>query len=173
VEAKELARPKEYPWRMIVPVSRTEPMDRKAADAAALDFAVGLMRDTLKGGVPPNKTGGKKSFELWARLLRDNDHWGAHFYHANVVGHLLLNRRSAAPYLRAVAERHDRSAASHLEAAAAAFENGRTRMSEADTSKDALESRSGRENLARLIDEMARLETDAATHMESARTAMP
>jgi len=169
---QEIGRPKEYPWRVIVPEERTDPMDRMQADVQALEFAVDIARDRLGGRAPANKLSGQKAFALWARLLRDPEGWGAHFYHANVLGHLRPNRRSAVAYLEAMSKRHPGPAATHLLAAARAYLEGLDRLGSADASKGTLEAAEGREELARLVEAAAQCERQAAGEMEAALAAM-
>lgn len=164
----KIERLKGYPWRVVVPGQPIKPIDRLQADVEALNFAVAVVRDRLGRTAPPNKCSGQKSFALWTRLLRDSDHWGAHFYHANVVGHLHINRQSAGPYLRAMAERHKGAAASHLLAAANTYGNVLKALAEADTSKQIMSSPEGREKLAEMVDKIAALEVTAADEMEKA-----
>jgi hypothetical protein len=161
-----------YPWLIVVPGQSIKAIDRREADIEALDFAIDVARDRLGKTAPPNKLSGQKSFTLWARLLRDSDHWSAHFYHANVVGNLRTNRRSAGPYLRSMAKRHKSAAASHLLAAADTYENVLKALDEADTSKQIMSSPDGREKLAKLVERIAALEAKAANEMDKALATM-
>ena len=171
-DERKTKRLKEYPWDVIIPGRSVRPMDRRQVDAEALEFAVTMARDRLGRRAPANKLSEQKAFALWASLLRDPEGWGAHFYHANVVGHLRVCRKSAAPYLRAMAERHKRAAASHLHAAAGMYEDVLGELAKADTSKEVMASTDGRETLAELVESIAALEAEAVNEIEKALTAM-
>jgi hypothetical protein len=89
---------------------------RGPADLDALRHAVALGRDEL--AMPAGYLTGQRAYPLWARMLRDLEHRGEARWHANVVLHLGINRRSAVAYLRAMAERHSQPMAALLEKAA-------------------------------------------------------
>ncbi len=180
-DGRELRRLPRYPCTLIVPGDPLPPMPREEADPEAIRYAVGLMRDEVPvhaPGCPQQETAraagrssGRKSFALWARLLRDPDGWGAHFYHANVVMHLRLNRHSAPPYLRAMADRRP-GAADPLRRAAEIFEQELAALRTAHTRKETLSLPEGRETLARLIEQLAALEANAIPELERAAAAL-
>ena len=170
-EAK-IERLKEYPWTVILLGERAEPMDRRQADREALRHALDLARDRLDGRAPANKLSGQAAFRLWASLLRDDEGWGAHFYHANVLGQLKISRRSAVPYLREMAQRHPGSAQSHLLAAAQAYADGLVELDTAKCDKETMGTHDGRERLAQLVERVAQIEDKAAGEMEQAWAAM-
>lgn len=150
-----------------------EPMpmvDRHAADREALRHAVALGRDEVQ--MPWGFVTGQKAFTLWAQTLRDTEHLGEAGWHWNTVRHLTLNRASAIAYLRAMAARQPASAP-HLKAAAARYEQTLARLREADLSEAALMSSAGREKLAALAEEIARVEADAVGELGKAVAAMP
>lgn len=165
-DIRQRKRMDKYPWRVIIPGQSIQPMNRAKADFAALEFAVALGRDELPADVPAQMSSGQKSFTLWTSLLRDPQRWGAHFYHANVVGHLRLNRQSAGAYLRTMAERHSQTVASHLLAAAAIYDDVITELNKADISKEVMASVNGRETLAKQVEQIAKLEVKAVKHLE-------
>lgn len=164
----KIERLESYPWIMVVPGELTKAIDRGQADIEALGFAIAVARDRLGKLAPANKLSGQKSFSLWGQLLRDPEHWGAHFYHANVIGHLRMCRESAGLYLRAMAQRHKPAAALHLATAATVYENVLEALSHADTTKETMSSPEGREELAEMVDKIAALEVTAADEMEKA-----
>ena len=129
-----------------------------------LDQCVELLLDRA----PADKLSGQEAFALWARLLRDPEGWGAHFYHNNVLIHLRSNRASAVPYLEAMSQRHPGAVASHLQAAAAAYAGALDELKVADTSKETLRTSEGREELARLVERAARREDQAADRIQAA-----
>jgi len=179
-----LERMKEYPWLVIVPGDPTTPMPRDQADVEALRYAVALGRDEIsenfrkcpyrisftRGG--EGKTSGRKSFALWAQCLRDPDGWGANFYHANVIGNLQTHRKAAVLYLREMAERRGGAAAEPLRSAAEKYDQIVRLVRIADVSKDGMAAQEGRERLAKLIDEMARIEAQATSDLEKAIMAL-
>jgi hypothetical protein len=171
-EGTHRARVKKWPWGVVIPGEATAALDRREADREALEFGVALIRDALGDRIPPNKLTGCKAFELWARLLRDDAHWGAHFYHGNVVWRLQENRASTVPYLRAMAGRHGGVVASHLETAAGIYEEVIRVAEEMDPGKEVMAARAGREALAGLVDRVAALEAKAAEAMEQATASM-
>lgn len=171
-EAKQLTRCRKWPWLVIIPGRSTAAMDRRQADREGLRFAVAMVRDELGERIPPNKLSGCKAFELWARLLRDDAHWGAHFYHANVVYRLQENRASTVPYLRAMAGRYDGEAASYLQKAAGVYEEAIQAAEQMNPGKEVMAERTGREALAGLVDRVAAMEMQAAEAMEQAAARM-
>ena len=184
-DGHERIRPRCCPDEVIVPGEAIERPAREGIDREALNYALALGRYRVEElirtvprcsgqGIKPagGRSTGQKSFALWARLLRDEDGWGEHFYHTNVVMHLRINRQSAPPYLRGMADRHGEPAASHLRAGADVYEQVLKRVESADTGKETLRSPSGREALARLVEETARLEAEALRKIENALGAM-
>ena len=184
-DERERLRPRDYPDEVIVLGEECPRLPRERADVEALRFAVALGREDAEDRIraiprcsgqpaslpPGGRYIGRQAFALWARLLRDPELWGEHFYHANVVFHLKINRQSAAPYLRAMAERHSASVSSHLQAAADIYGQILDRLSSADTGKKAMSSTRGREALARLVEEMAAFESEALGSLDKALAA--
>ncbi len=154
-----------YAWSFAFLGESMPRMDRGTADLEALEHALVLARDEVP--MPGGFVTGQKAFALWARTLRDGEHLGEARWHANSVGHLAINRASAVAYLRAMAARQ-REAASHLEAAADLYEQVLDKLKMANTSTAALMSRSGREDLAALVEEIARIEVRAVGEIEKA-----
>jgi hypothetical protein len=173
----ERKRVPEYPHAAIVPGKPCKMLVRGEADRMALEYAVALIREKVRPRFigcleqPATSTAGKTtgagSYALWAKLLRDDEVWGAPFYHSNVFGNLVVNRRSAPPYVRAIAGRHPKVGV-HLEEAACAFEAVIGKAETADTEDDTMAARQGREALARLVEEIAAIEAAAADAMECA-----
>jgi hypothetical protein len=172
VEAVRPERLKTWPWRVLIPGESAAVTDRRQADREALEFAVAMIRDELGSKLPPNKLTGCKAFELWARLLRDDQHWGEHFYHGNVVWRLQENRASTVPYLRAMVQRHTGVAASHLQKAIGIYEEAIQVAEQMNPGKEVMAERPGREALAALVDQVAALEVQAAEAMEQAAASM-
>jgi len=184
-DERERLRARCYPDEVIIVGDEIERLPREQADIEALRFAVALGRDRVEDRIrliprcsgqaanlpPRGRYTGQQAFALWARLLRDPDLWGEHFYHANVVLHLRINRKSAGAYLRAMAERHSEPTSSHLRAAANIYEQILDRLSSADIGKEALHAAQGREALAGLVDEMAELESEALGRLEKSLAA--
>ena len=115
---------------------------------------------------------GQQSFALWARLLRDAELWGEHFYHKNVVHFLQICRRCAVTYLTTMAQRHPARVSAHLSAAAEAYQRGLDTLASADTDKEKLHTEAGREQLARLVENIAAIEIGAVENLEKAVAAM-
>ncbi|HIJ72683.1 MAG TPA: hypothetical protein HPP83_01145 [Candidatus Hydrogenedentes bacterium] len=161
-----------FPWHVIVLDEPGEPMSRREADRAALDFAVRLSRDEVDLGHLPGKSAGVRSWELWLAQLRDPELCGPHFYHANVVGHLWQNRTAAVAYLKAMAGRHEESVASRLLNAARTYEKVLEELQKANTSKEAFATGDGRGELVKRIERMAGIESEAIAEIEQALATM-
>jgi hypothetical protein len=71
-------------------------------------------------------------------------------------------------YLRAMALRHGSAIAGALRAAADISDEVLAKLATADTSKDVFGTASGREKLAALVDEIAKMEERAAVQLQSA-----
>ncbi|MCL2641544.1 MAG: hypothetical protein FWD53_11910 [Phycisphaerales bacterium] len=165
----------QYPWTVVVPGEMFEPLDRIKADVQAITFAVSLHHDRFGDasfdcavGSMRGKTSGKASFALWAAVLRDGGRCGPHYYSANVVWGMKVNRRSVSPYLRQMAARHGGGVASMLLTAAEIYESVLAKLGAADTSKEAFASANGREALASLIDDIAQTEAKAIDELQVA-----
>ena len=157
-----------FPWAVVVLGESGEPVDRRRADAEAVDFAVLLGRDEVDLSHLPGKSGGQRSWELWLDQLQDAELCGPNFYHANVVGHLRQNRTAAIAYLRAMGERHAKPVASHLLKAAGIYEDVLSELAKANTRKAVMASAAGRETLAELVERMAAMEAKAVDEIEKA-----
>ena len=186
VDEKQVMRILQQPTALLVPGESLTPMDRKEADLAALRYAVALHRDQVLGASDAKATAewasplrnqeavgkqwrtGLKTFAAWAKCLRDTEHLGQAHWHANVVRHLLLNRESAVRYLKTMADRHPGEVATHLNNAAAQYENVLAALRKADTSGEALSSPAGREALAKLVEQVAVLDSQAIQEIEKA-----
>ena len=191
VDTKELMRALQQPTALLVPGESLTPMDRKQADLAALRYAVALHRDQVLGASDAKATAawaaplrdreavgkqwrtGLKTFAAWDKCLRDTEHPGQAHWHANVVRHLLLNRESAVRYLKTMADRHPEEVARHLNSAAAQYEEVGGALRKADTSGEALSSPAGREALAKLVEQVAVLDSQAIQEVEKALAAAP
>ena len=169
---RALSRLEHFPYVVVVLGEPGDPMDRRQADAEALDFAVRLGRDEVDLSDLPGKSTGRRSWDLWAEQLADTELCGPNFYHANVVLHLKQNRRAAAAYLRTMGGRHDPPAGDLLLRAAAEFDAVLARLQAADVSKEALGAAEGRQQLVSLIREMIDLEARAQERMAEAHRAM-
>ena len=95
-----LRRLPHFPWEVSVPGEPGDPIDRHQADIEALEWAIRLGRDEVDLSGLPGKSSGRKSWALWSSQLADAELRGPHFWHANVVGNLWINRANAAAYLR-------------------------------------------------------------------------
>ncbi len=168
VTKADLQRLGSFPWGFIVLEEPGEPMNRREIDRAALGFAVRLGRDEVDLGHLPGKSAGVRSWELWMAQLRDPELCGPHFYHANVLGHLWQNRDAAIAYLKAVAERHGESAAPRLLNAVRTYEKVIEEIKKTNTSKEAFATDDGRVELAKHIERMADLESQATAEVEQA-----
>lgn len=168
----DLQRVAEFPWTVVLLGEPSEPMERRQADAESLDFAVRLSREEIDLSHLPGKSTGRRSWELWLSQIRDAELCGPHFYHANVVGCLRQDRRSAVSYLRTMADRHDGDMAAHLVAAAGIYGDVLGRLGEADTSKDVMADAAGRDALATVVEAVAQLEVRAVGEMAQALRAM-
>ena len=164
----ELSRLEAFPWVVVVLGQPGEPMDRRQADAEALDFAIRLGRDEVDLSDRPGKSTGRRSWELWAGQLADAELCSPHFYHANVVGHLQQNRKTAAVYLRSMSQRHGPPARDALARAAEDFDAVAAKMQEANTSEEALSAAAGRDELISLIRQAMNIEATAQQCMAEA-----
>ena len=171
-DAAELTRLERFPYEVVVLGEPGEAMDRRQADAEALDFAIRLGRDEVDLSRLPGKSAGRRSYELWAEQLADPELCGPNFYHANVVGHLKQYRGTAAAYLRAMSERHEPPAKDALLHAAANFDEVSVKFQGAGTGKPALSTDEGRQQLISLIRQAMALEAAAQQCMTDAVEAM-
>jgi len=189
VDTKELIRAFQQPTALVVLGESCDTMDRKQADLAALRYAVALHRDQVleesdtsaaaqwacslrdKEAVGKQWRTGRKTFAAWAACLRDTEHPGQPYWHSNVVRHLSLNRGSAVRYLKTMAGRHPEDVATHLNNAAARYEEVVAALGKADTSGEALSSTAGREALAKLAEQIAVLDSQAIQEIEKALAA--
>ena len=170
-QTERLDWPSKYPWRLAILSGPATPLARKLADRQAIGHAVALARDEVT--MPQGFLTGQKAFALWAQTLRDFEHRGQARWHANARLHLVLNRRSADAYLRAMADRHPQNVAQRLLAAADLYRQVIDAINAADISDQALiESTAGREHLAQRIERVAELEAQAADELQSAAQAM-
>jgi RNA polymerase sigma factor (sigma-70 family) len=168
----ETVRLDSYPWVVAVVGDDIAIMDRGAADLETLRHAVALGHDGI--AMPSGYFTGQRAFALWARTLRDMEHRGEARWHANVVLHLGINRRSAVACLRAMVARRRQAMAHHLNAAADLNQQVLGLLETADTSDQALiESTEGRERLAQLAERIAGLESQAVAELEQAVRAAP
>lgn len=168
VETAEIRRLDQYPWWVAVPEEADETLDRREADREALRFALRLGRDEVDLSRLPGKSGGARSWTLWTEQLADEACCGPHFYHANVLGNLRLNRRGAEAYLRAMAGRHADPVAAALRHAAGLYREVVTRLEPADTGKEALATAAGRQALIGCIRQAHAAETDALQALDEA-----
>ncbi len=141
-------------------------LDREQADIEALSHAVALGRDEVP--MPGGYVTGQKAFALWAAALRDTERLGEARWHANMVLHLSINRRSAPVYLEQMAGRHPEPVAAHLLAAAELYRQALQQLATADTGEAAMMCASGRETLARLVENIAALEAQAVEKLNAA-----
>jgi hypothetical protein len=181
-ERMKMRRIEGYPWSLIVLGEEKDRIDRKEADRNALVHAVALGRDALQLALPAfaaewekttrNCFTGQRSFALWAEALRDTERLGQARWYANMCLHLRVNRRSAIPYLREMAGRRSAKTAEHLTAAADIYDEELRELGEGDTSKAAMMCKEGRERLARLVERLAKIESQAIAEIERAMKAM-
>jgi len=164
----EMSRLGQFPWVVIVLGEPAEPMDRRQGDAEAMDYAIRLGRDEVDLRDEPGKSTGRRSWELWAEQLADEELAGPHFYHANVLGHLRSNRKAAAAYLRTMSTRHKPPASEALTASASVFDEILAKLHEADTGKEPLSTEAGRQRLISLIRQAMDLEAKAQDRMGEA-----
>lgn len=166
----KLIRATHYPWAAFVLDAPGAAIDRRQADLDALDYAVRLGRDEVDLSHLPGKSSGRRSWQLWAAQLADEDLCGPHFYHANVVGHLHLHRTAAAAYLRTMSGRCSGSASGALQKAAGVYDSVVARLGQVDTNWVA--TADGREQFVSLIDQIMALEAEAQERMVDAIEAM-
>jgi hypothetical protein len=164
IDTPQVNRLEKYPWLAIVLVESGEPIDRREADREALGFAVGLGRDQVDLSHLPGKSGGARSWRLWAEQLADADLCGPSFYHANVVGNLKQNRAGAAAYLRAMATRYGSPVRESLLRAASRYDDVLARLQAADVGD--------RESLIGVIESSSALELQAQDAMAEAAAAI-
>jgi hypothetical protein len=172
VPEPKLTRATHYPWLAFVLDAPGASIDRRQADIGSIDYAIHLGRDEVDLSHLPGKSSGRRSWELWASQLADEELCGPNFYHANVVGHLRLHRAAAASYLRTMSGRHPGSASEALQEACGAYVSVVNQLRQADTSKDRLATADGRERLISLIHQIMPLETKAQEWMAEAIKAM-
>jgi hypothetical protein len=167
-----LVRATRYPWQAFVLDAPGTCIDRDQADIAAIDYAIRLGRDEVDVSHLPGKSSGRRSWELWASQLADEDLCGPHFYHANVVGVLRKHRRVAASYLRTMSKRHPGTAGELLREAAAAYDDVLKLLAQADTSQQQIATADGRARLISLIQETVPREAAAQAKMADALEGM-
>jgi hypothetical protein len=160
-----------YPWRWLIPDAPRNPMDRREIDRESLGYAVRIARDEEDISKFPGKSGGRKSWALWAEQLADETLAGHHYYSSNVVGHLIRHRRCAAQYLREMATRHPSEATEALLRAAAEYEEVLVVLRQMDTSADAW-TEEGRKAVVTRIHQAVAHEVNAHAAMEQATAAM-
>jgi hypothetical protein len=159
---------KGYPYEFIVLGEPAAPMDRRQADAEALDFALRLGRDEVELSDRPGTVSGRRAWELWLSQLEDPELCGPHFYHANVIGHLRENRSAAAAYLRAMSHRYSGRAAEALTSAAAGFDAVLEKLKQADTSRDIYKADPAHRSLISVLRETMVLEASCHERMVEA-----
>lgn len=157
-------------WVFVALAEPQPPAERRAADREALRHAVALARGEV--ALSDGYLTGRRAYALWTEALRDVAHLGEARWHSNMVLHTTVNRASAAPYLRQMAARQP-AAAARLEAAAALYEQALAKLKQANTGQAAMGAAEGRETLAKLVDELAAIETRAAAELEAALATMP
>jgi hypothetical protein len=160
-----------YPWQWMIPEERREAMDRQWIDREALQYAVRIGRDEEDVSRYPGKSGGAKSWALWAEQLADETLAGHHYYSGNVVGHLKSHRNCAVQYLREMATRHGPTVAEPLVRAAGAYEAVLDVLRKMDTSAEAWDE-VGRHAIIALITPAVAHEAEAHKAMEQAASAM-
>ena len=152
-------------------------IEREAADAEALRFAVDLHHDrvlaTSAAAAPSYAlrhseqyvdrwTTGAKSFECWTEWLEDTNRYGeAPHPHSNSKGFLVRNRRTAIRYLRAMKQRHPERMAGLFESVVCLFDNVVAEAQQIDTSDGAVSSVDGRKRMISQIEATADLERQA------------
>jgi hypothetical protein len=160
-----------------------QPVDRREADIEALRYAIALHRDRVigpdvkyNGKYPLRRSGefseywrtGKKSFLALIGYLEDDERYGQHFWYANVTSHLRLNRESAVRYLKAMQKRHSGAFVSHLANAADAYDKVAKRIGTVNTSRESIDSKTGRQRFVKVVKEIIELEGKAADEIEMA-----
>ncbi len=161
-----------FPFEVIVLDEPGEPGDRHQADVEALDFAVRLGRDEVDLSHLPGKSSGRRSWELWAQQLADDRLCGPHFYHANVVWNLRINRNVVPAYLRRMGARHPQPIADPLARAADHYDAVKDLLRQMDTSENTLSTTQGRDTLISVIRATMDLEARAQDEMAEALTAL-
>ncbi len=168
----QIARPAEHPWQAIIAGEPGAPMDRAAADVAAIDYAVKLGRDEVDLSHLPGKSSGRQSWELWAAQLESEQLCGPHYYHNNVRGHLVRHREAASAYLREMGTRWNEPVRDALEGAAAQYDTVHTRMTDVDLSEGVMGTERGRRDLIRAIRACMDTEASAQAALSNALEAM-
>ena len=156
-----------YPIFAVTLSDKISPISREKADIEALKRAIALGRDLIP--MPYNYLTGQKAFALWIKTLRDTKNLGQARYHANVVYNLKINRRSAIIFLKNMVKRSLKETAAHLNEAIDIYKKVLAKLKTANTSKEALiDSKAGRAKLAKLAEQIARLEKQAVNELEKA-----
>jgi AraC-like DNA-binding protein len=163
-------------------------IDRQEADFRALKYAIALHHDQLLG-MKAEHTGeyalrntdrfdkywrtGLKSFSAWLQAIKNMEHMGKHFWHANVLSHLHISRSSAIRYLTAMQKRNTPAVAVPLGNAIEKYENVVKELETVDRSSEDMDSSCGREALAAQVKVIAEFECQAIEKavkvLESAR----
>lgn len=159
-----------WPGGLLMLGRRIEPMDRDAADVAALRHAVALARDQagpIEERWRHRRFTGQKAYAAWAAFLRNMDEPTVDRHHANVKGNLLGNRRAAVAYLRSVADRRKGQAAEDLRQAGASYEKV-LKLAAQIKPKGLSSNPEVRRKLADLVDRIAAAELEATKHLERA-----
>ncbi|MEI7831980.1 MAG: hypothetical protein WCJ56_02110 [bacterium] len=172
VDEVKVQRIGRYPYDVVILGDPGPRMDRLEADVQALNFAIALGRDEVELAHLPGKSSGAKSWLLWEQQLADDELCGPHYFSANVVGHLRINRSNAATYLRTMSTRHTPAVAAHLLHAAGLYDELEALMRTADVSKEAFATLEGRTPLITLLHTCSALDAQATTALAEAVAAM-
>jgi RimJ/RimL family protein N-acetyltransferase len=164
----------EWPSGVLVLGKRTPPIDARAADIAALRYAVALAHDQAGPFEPEwrsRRFTGQKAYAAWAALLRNPAEPVEDRHHANMQFRLMDNRQSAVRYLNNLAVREHGEAADALRQAADAYAKVLELLSQVEPAGLA-GSHDQRRGLAELVDRVAVEELQAAAHLQRVTVAM-
>lgn len=168
LDTLDVQRLEHFPYELLVPGDTRQREERHKVDAQALAFAVALGRDEVELTHLPGKSSGKRSWTLWAEQLADEWLCGPHFFHANVMGHLLHRRQEAAGYLCTMSARVPPAVGDLLHRAADNYEEVIATLQRANISEAALRTADGRSRVVELIHTASNLEEQALDAMARA-----
>ncbi len=118
----EIAQSSEWPYGVLILGERSAPLSEKAADIAALRYAVQLARDEVRLSEKYPWMSGEEGYAFWAELVRNPEEKIKNHHHGNVRRHLLINRTSAVRFLNEMSARYTDETADLLQEAARKYE---------------------------------------------------
>jgi hypothetical protein len=171
-------RGRSWPTTILVPGARRAPLGERAADIAALEFAVALAHDQAGPSAPEwrqRRFTGQRALAAWAALLRDPEQAVEDRHHANMQGRMAANRQAAVRFLRELQQQFvqegQSAAVADLDEAIAAYGQVIGQL-ERITCRDLARNQEQRQRLAGQVDAIAATEGQAAAALARVLTAL-